>query len=189
MKKIILSNHLSLDGFAAGPKREIDWIRLDDEMFDLVGTFTDDADTALYGRITYQLMDDYWPNAADKPNASKHDIEHSTWYNRVDKIVLSRTMQGQNKNKTRFIADTISEEINKLKQQPGKNIMIFGSPGAAQTLMKFDLIDEFWFFINPVILGQGIPMFAADGHRTNLKFAGSKTFSNGVIGLHYLLGK
>ena len=89
MRKIILSQHASLDGFVAGPNGEMDWILLDDEMFDLVGSFTDAADTGLYGRVTYELMDNYWPDAGNKPNASKHDIQHSTWYNNVQKIVVS----------------------------------------------------------------------------------------------------
>ncbi len=78
----------------------MDWIRLDDEMFELVGKFPDEADTALYGRITYQMMDSYWPTAADQPNATKYDFEHSRGYNKTEKIVLSKTMQGAAINKT-----------------------------------------------------------------------------------------
>ncbi len=185
MRKLIISEHISLDGFAAGTKGEMDWVKLDDEMFDLVKKFTDEADTALYGRITYQIMDAYWPGAADKPNATRHDIEHSTWYNKVEKIVISRTMQNKNIAKTRFIADNLSDEIKKLKEQPGKNILIFGSPGAAHILMDHNLIDEFWLFVNPVILGNGIPLFAGITNRIKLKLLETKEFMCGVIALHY----
>ncbi len=105
-------------------------------------------------------MDSYWPTAADQPNATKHDIEHSKWYNKVEKVVLSKTMDGIRKNKTTFISDNISVEIQKLKKQTGKNIIIFGSPTAVHSLMENNFIDEYWLFINPIILGQGIPLFA-----------------------------
>ena len=93
MRKLILSLHTSLDGFVAGSNGEMDWIKLDDEIFDLVGKFTVEADTALYGRKTYQMMESYWPTAADKPDATKHDIEHSQWYNKVNTVILSRTLR------------------------------------------------------------------------------------------------
>ena len=112
MRKIILSLHTTLDGFVAGPNGEMDWIKFDDEMFDLVGKFTDEADTALYGRITYQMMESYWPTAADKPNATKHDIEHSQWYNKVNKVILSRTLYSKETTNTTFISDNIFNEIN-----------------------------------------------------------------------------
>src|SRR5215213_3168477 len=155
MRKITLIMHTSLDGLVAGPNGEMDWIKLDDEMFDFVGNFTKDADTALYGRVTWQMMDNYWPEAGDKPNASKHDKEHSAWYNQVDKVVLSKSMQGTKADKTTFIGDNIPEALTKLKQQPGKNILMLGSPGAVRSLMHHNLIDEYWLFMNPVILGQG----------------------------------
>lgn len=184
MRKIILSMHTSLDGFVAGQKGEIDWIKLDDEMFDLVKKFTDEADSALYGRVTFQMMESYWPTAAAKLSATKHDIEHSQWYNKVAKIVLSRTIQDKHLKNTTIISDDIPNKINKLKQQTGKNILIFGSPTAAHSLMQFNLIDEYWLFVNPVILGQGIPMFKGI-KKIKLKLLTTKEFSCGVTGLNY----
>jgi dihydrofolate reductase len=87
MKKIIVSMHTSLDGFVAGPNGEMNWIKFDDELFDFVGKMTDKADTALYGRKTYEMMHNYWPTADQKPNATKHDIEHAHWYKQSLKIV------------------------------------------------------------------------------------------------------
>lgn len=187
MRKIIICDHVTLDGFVAGSNREMDWIKLDDAMFDLVGTFTDVADTALYGRITYEMMDSYWPTAADGPNPSKHDIEHSAWYNKAEKVVLSKTMKGQQKNKTTFISENVADEITKLKQQPGANILMFGSPTAGHALMKHNLIDEYWLFVNPVLLGQGISLFGDIKERIALKLADTKTFSCGVAGLNYVV--
>jgi len=185
MRKIIISEHVSLDGFTAGPQGEMDWIKLDDAMFDLVGTFTDKADTALYGRVTYEMMDSYWPTAGDKPKASKHDIEHSQWYNKVEKIVLSKTMKGTVKPKTTIISNDIAAQITKLKNKAGGDILIFGSPGAARTLMADNLLDEYWLFVNPIILGQGIPFFADLKMPTHLKLVSSQTFDCGVAALQF----
>ena len=93
MRKIISFMHISLDGFVAGPNGEMDWIKVDQEIFDYVGKRISEGDTALYGRVTYQMMESYWPTAGDKPTATKHDIEHSKWYKKVHKVVLSKTMK------------------------------------------------------------------------------------------------
>jgi dihydrofolate reductase len=185
MRKIVISLHTSLDGFVAGPNGEMDWIKLDEEIFDLVGKFTNEADTALYGRVTYEMMEGYWPGAADQPNATKHDIEHSAWYNSVQKVVISKSMKGQNIDKTTIISDNIAEEIQRLKNAGDKNIMIFGSPSAAHTLMEHDLIDEYWLFVNPVLLGEGIPAFSKIRNRIGLELANVVSFACGVTGLNY----
>lgn len=184
MRKLILFMHTSLDGFVAGPNGEMDWIIVNEEIFDYAGDRTNHADTALYGRVTYQMMESYWPNAADKSNASKHDIEHSTWYNKVHKVILSKTLKEEVLNNTSIISDNIQEKITALKQQPGKEIIIFGSPSAAHSLMQSDLIDEFWLFVNPIVLGEGIPLFKGL-KRKKLKLVKSNGFSSGVVCLHY----
>jgi dihydrofolate reductase len=93
MRKIISFMHISLDGFVAGPNGEMNWINVNEEIFDYVGKRIGETDTALYGRITYEMMESYWPAAGDKPDASKHDIDHSKWYNKAHKIVLSKTLK------------------------------------------------------------------------------------------------
>jgi len=189
MRSLIFFMHTSLDGFVAGPNGEMDWINLDEAMFDFVGIMTDKSDTALYGRVTYEMMQAYWPTAGEKPNATKHDIEHSTWYNSVSKIVLSKTLNDTELHNTKVISDRLSDHINELKQQKGKNILIFGSPGASQALLNQGLIDEFWLFVNPIILGQGMPLFKDITGTTKLKFIESKTFACGVIAIHYAKSK
>lgn len=177
--------HTSLDGFVAGPNGEMDWIKLDGELFDFVGAITDKADTALYGRVTYEMMQNYWPTAAEQPNASKHDKEHAAWYSKVSKIVLSNTMSGNGLDNTRVISGNVAEKINEIKKQDGKNILIFGSPRASHSLLGEGLINEFWLFVNPVLLGQGIPLFKNVFKTTRLELVESRTFSCGVIALHY----
>jgi dihydrofolate reductase len=185
MRKLVLFMHASLDGFAAGPNGEMDWINVSDEMFDYANEQTNLADTALYGRVTYEMMDNYWPNAADQPGASKHDIEHAAWYNKVAKVVLSETLRGQQILNTTIISDQVSEQIKALKQQEGRNILMLGSPTAVHSLLKDNLIDIFWIFINPIILGQGIPIFSAVKESIKLKLVNSNTFSSGVVCLQY----
>ncbi|HEY0609735.1 MAG TPA: dihydrofolate reductase family protein [Chitinophaga sp.] len=185
MRKLSVFMHISLDGFTAGPNGEMDWINVDDEIFDYAGQRTDESDTALYGRVTYEMMEGYWPTAADQPGASKHDIQHSKWYKSVDKIVLSKTLRGQQPDKTRIISDNIGAEIKALKKALGKEIIVFGSPSAVHTLTGEGLVDDFWLFVNPVILGKGIPLFKDLKDRVPLKLVESKTFSSGVVCLHY----
>jgi dihydrofolate reductase len=185
MRKLVLFMHASLDGFTARPGGAIDWIPLDQEMFDLSKQQTEASDLALYGRVTYELMQAYWPTAADKPNATKHDIEHSSWYNQVDKVILSKSMRGQIIPKTTIIHDNALVRVTELKQQEGKNIIMFGSPGVAHFFMRHDLIDEFWLFIDPIMLGKGSPLFDGTQPETRLKLENSETFKSGVVCLHY----
>jgi dihydrofolate reductase len=181
--------HTSLDGFVGGPNGEMNWIIPDPNMFEYASQQTDLADTALYGRVTYEMMNGYWPTAADQPNASKHDIEHSKWYMEVTKVVLSTTMKNSNLEKTKIINENISSEINKLKQESGKNILIFGSPRAVHSLMEENLIDEYWLFVNPILLGNGIPLFKNIKTMTKLKLMSTRAFDSGVIGSNYVVVK
>ncbi|MCW3071253.1 MAG: dihydrofolate reductase [Bacteroidetes bacterium] len=185
MRNLIFFMHTSLDGFVAGPKGEMNWINVDEEIFDFVGAMTDRADTALYGRVTYEMMQSYWPTAGEQPNASKHDKEHSAWYNKVSKIVLSKTISEKGLDNTTVISDQLKDNINKIKKQEGKNILIFGSPAASNSLLSLGLIDEFWLFVNPILLGQGKPLFKDINENIKLKLIETKTFSCGVIALHY----
>ena len=185
MRKLISFMHISVDGFAAGPNREMDWIHVDDEIFDYAGNQTDNADTAVYGRITYELMNSYWPTAAEQPAATKHDIQHSNWYNNVEKIVLSRTLKNAPAKNTRFIGENVAEEINKLKRRTGKSMIMFGSPDTVRSLMQENLVDEFWLFINPLILGKGIPYLHNIETSIKLHLVSSHSFSAGVVCLQY----
>lgn len=185
MRKVVLFMHTSLDGFTSGPKGEMDWINIDEEMFDYAAKRTVESDIALYGRVTYELMESYWPTAADQPNATKHDIEHSRWYNHVDKIIVSKTLKKTGRPKTRIIGKNLSTEIRKLKKEDGKDIIMFGSPSVAHSLIEENLIDHYWLFVNPILIGQGIPLFKSIKHMIKLKFLASKIFASGVVCLHY----
>jgi len=177
--------HVSLDGYVAGPKGEMDWIELGDDMWDVVNEITATADTAIFGGVTFGMMESYWPTAADKPDASQHDKDHSKWVNAAAKIVFSKTRQKSDWAGTTILHDIVPADIQKMKDQPGKNLLMLGSPSIAQQFMDSDLIDEFWLNVNPVVLGEGKALFANIHHKTNLKLIGLKKFESGVVGLHY----
>ncbi|GAO41391.1 hypothetical protein FPE01S_01_04030 [Flavihumibacter petaseus NBRC 106054] len=179
--------HISLDGFVAGPNGEMNWIKVDEELFDFVGKRISEGDTALYGRVTYQMMEGYWPGAGDKPNASKHDKDHSKWYGKVHKVVLSKTMKDTVLTNTTIISDDLAARINEIKQQPGNDILLFGSPSATHSLLRLNLIDGFWLFVNPIILGKGIPLFEGIQDTIKLKLVTTQQFTNGVTELNYIV--
>lgn len=188
MRKLALLMHTSLDGYVATETGGMDWICLDDEMFDDVGDFTDESDAALYGRVTYEMMEGYWPNAGNQPNASAHDKKHSDWYNAVTKYVVSHS-NPKTGSKAEVIGKNLAEEIRQIKSKPGKKILMIGSPSTAQALLQEGLVDEFLLNVNPVMLGKGITMYPQLKDRANLELVRSKTYKCGVVSLIYVLKK
>jgi len=117
VRKIILLEHLSLDGYLAGPKGEMDWIRVDDELWQHMHPIIDEADAVIWGRVTYQMMHGYWPTAADSPNASEHDKHHGRWVNAATKIVFSNSLQGSTWPNTRHRADLAFAELPEIEKR------------------------------------------------------------------------
>jgi dihydrofolate reductase len=189
MRKIISFMHVSLDGFTTGPNGELEWAILDEELNPYVDSLFRNVDTALYGRVTYQLMESYWPTMLMDPNATPRELEHARWVDNVSKIVFSRTLSHVEWKNTRQVKDQIAQEIEALKHERGLDLMIFGSPGLTHTFMHLDLIDEYRIFLNPIVLGGGIPLFQGISDWTKLKLVEAKTFQAGVVGLHYLVVK
>ena len=172
-------------GYVAGPNGEMDWIRLDDSLWNYVTGVTDAADTALFGANTYKLMETYWPTAAEQPNATKHDIDHAHWVNAATKLVFSKILEKTDWQGTRIIGDNIKEETTKLKEQSGKNLVMLGSPSLAQSFMQMGLIDEFRLNVNPIILGSGKKLFDNIHQLINLTLVSSQTFDSGVLAITY----
>ncbi|MDQ6755814.1 MAG: dihydrofolate reductase family protein [Bacteroidota bacterium] len=189
MRKIISFMHISLDGFVAGPNGEMNWIKVDEEIFDHVEKRISETDAALYGRVTYEMMENYWPEAGNKPKASKHDINHSKWYAKAHKIVLSKTMKDAELTNTTIISDNLSESVNEIKQHAGSEILLFGSPTATHSLIQQNLIDGYWLFVNPIILGQGIPLFADIKDKIKLHLLSTRQFTSGVTELNYTVDR
>jgi dihydrofolate reductase len=185
MRKIVLLMHVSLDGFVAGLNGEMDWIKLDNELWDYVTSVTDAADTAVYGAITFRMMESYWPTAATQPGATAHDIDHARWVNNAHKLVVSKSIKSSNWADTEILHENIEKRMLELKHTSGKNLLMLGSPSLAQSFMEAGLIDELRLNVNPVVLGAGKPLFKDGAGRIDLKLEGRRPFASGVVGLHY----
>ena len=186
MRNIIQLAHISLDGFMAGPDGDMSFITMNAEIADHVYPLIDSADTAVYGRTTYQMMEGYWPAMVASDEASAHERKHARWYMGVAKIVASRTLPAGTDPKVRIVKDDIVDQLAAEKRRAGGDIMIFASPTLVHTLAAHDLIDEWRLNIQPVAVGRGLPLFPPDGPRIQLALRAAKTFSSGVIGAHYL---
>ena len=188
MRKVISLIHLSLDDFAAGPNGELDWISYDPELEQDSHSMHQIADTVIWGRKTYEMMSSYWLTVPGNPDSSPSELAHASWLDDSTKIVVSRTLEGfewNNTPNTLVIKDNIAEEIHKIKQQPGKDIWFLGSINLAQTFMELDLIDEYRFYINPIVLRKGLPLFSSVNRTFSLKLLDSKTLKSGVVRLRY----
>ena len=185
MRKLVLFMHVSLDGFAADPNRQLNFLSYDEELMQYADEVVKTVGSPVYGRTTYQLMESYWPTILTKPNAGKHALDHAQWVENIPKIVFSKTLNEVTWNNTRLIKDNIAEEAKKLKELPGKDLVIFGSPGLAATFMDLDMIDEYKLTVHPVILGNGISVFKNNTTKSSLKLLDTKTLKSGVVTLHY----
>lgn len=184
MGNLVSFAHISLDGFAADPSGGLGWVTVNDELFDHIGQRIQATDTSMYGRATYELMEGYWPKAGNKPSATKHEREHSQWYNQTHKVILSTTLNTSLPNTT-VVRDNIHQNVQTIKNQSKQEILLFGSPTSTHELLRLELIDEFWLFVNPVVLGQGISLFRHGHTRKPLTLLSTKQFSFGVIELKY----
>jgi len=178
-------NLVTLDGLFCGPNGEIDWHNVDDEFNQFAIEQTSKFDTIIFGRITYQLFEDFWPKAALDPKTSKADLKIANMIIEMNKIVFSRTLKQVEWKNTKLFNRINPEVIVRLKKQAGRDIVIFGSGTIVQTFVNLGLIDEYRVLINPVILGRGKPLFKGINDKINLKLLKTRTFSNGNILLVY----
>jgi dihydrofolate reductase len=181
MRKVFLFNMISLDGFFEGPGQDLSWHNVDDEFNEFAIDQLREVDTLLFGRVTYQGMASYWPTES----AISDDPIVAGLMNSLPKIVFSTTLDSVEWNNAKLVKVNIVEEISKLKQQPGKEIAIFGSSELAAALAGHGLIDEYRIMVNPVVLGAGKPLFKGTGKRLNLKLLKTKTFDSGNVLLYY----
>ncbi len=180
MRKLIFSINVSLDGFA-----DHTVAIADDELHEFHVDQLNTIDTVLFGRVTYQLFESYWPTAPGDPRATKSVIDFADKINAMPKLVFSKTLQNVHWNNTMLVKEDAVREVTKLKRGGGKNLSV-GGLGIAQTLANASLIDEYWFLVQPVIVGKGRRLFDGVNNRSNLKLADTKTFHSGVVVLHYL---
>lgn len=177
MRKLIVSNMMSLDGFFEGPNKELDWHVVDDEFFAYAREMLNSVDMILFGRTTYELMAAYWPSAPKDEIADK--------MNTLPKIVFSKTLDRADWNNTRLVREDAAAEIRKLKNQSGKDMVILGSAALASSLLQAGLIDEYRVILNPVLLGRGNLLFKGVTKNLKLKLRESKRLNSGVAVLYY----
>ena len=179
-RRIILDLAVTLDGFIEGKNGEVDWCIMDSEMGFV--DFLDQIDTILYGRKSYDLWGQFFPEVEGT------DTEKEMWdlVHRKEKYVFSRTQQDTN-DKAIYINDNIPEEVHKLKSKPGKDIWLYGGASLITTFIRLGLVDEFRLSVHPVILGEGKPLFIDIKNRLNLKLVNTRTLSSGVVQLIYHL--
>ncbi len=189
MRRIVMLEHVSLDGYLAGPNGEMDWIKVGDEMWDYVDPLTANADAAIFGRKTYEMMHYYWPTAGDQPNATEHDKNHSRWLNAATKILVSSTTENASwagRDNVTVIRDDLAGRMRELKQQPGKDMLLIGSVSVARALIGDGLVDQYRLMLNPVVLGKGMPLYPDGGAKQTLELVESRALSNGVVALSYV---
>ncbi len=173
MRKVIVSNVASLDGFFESRSKELDWVVTDAEFFDYAKGLLRTVDTLLFGRATYLHMANYWPTAPVDEIAEK--------MNNLPKIVFSKTLQKAEWNNSRLVASNIEAEVSRLKGQPGKDMVIFGSAMLASSLLQWGLVDEYRVILQPVLLGSGSPLFRDITERTRMKLISVRSFGSGVV--------
>ncbi len=181
MRKIHVFENITLDGFMAGPRGEIDWAIRDDEVTQLSREGQDSADLFMFGRITYDMMASFWPTPA---GISANPV-FAEILNKAPKLVFSRTLTKANWQNTELAPDLSEEKVLALKRQPGKAIMIFGSATVVDELSRFGLIDEYQLILNPVVLGKGKRLFSDREGRVNLELAEARAFKSGLVFLRY----
>jgi dihydrofolate reductase len=186
MRKIILNMMVTVDGFMEGENKDLSWHLADNEWDKYAIENMDTTDTIIFGRVCYELFESYWPKAAKNPNTGKDDLTIAKWIDSSKKIVFSRTMKEVSWNNTTLLHDVSVDEINTLKQGSGKDMIMFGGAGIAQSFMNLNLIDEYRLFVNPIILGKGKLLFENLKVKLNLKLINTKHFKSGLVGLYYV---
>jgi dihydrofolate reductase len=185
MGKVLYAMSVSLDGYIEAPNGDLSWSNPDEELHQHFNDLERSIDTILYGRGLYETMAAYWPTADEDPSASQVEIEYAQIWKSKPKVVFSKTLEQVAWN-SRLVRENIIEEVNRLKAQPGGFLSV-GGAGLAASFMQLGLIDEYWLYIHPVILGSGKPMFGELRDRINLQMVETHTFGSGVVLLRYRL--
>jgi dihydrofolate reductase len=194
-RSVVAATFVTLDGYMVGPDEDISWVAVgfDPEMqADLAESMISEFDLFLFGRVTYDIFAEYWPNAVPydegddvRPSEGKEDPRIIRALNELPKLVLSKTLDRPEWNNTRVIDGGLEDEIRRLKQEAGKSISIQGSASIVQALERADLIDEYRLFVHPVLLGDGKPLFATGINRQDFELARIKPYANGVVAMSY----
>jgi dihydrofolate reductase len=173
-RKLVLFNMMTLDGYFAGIDDDISWHRVDAEVNEYIVDQLATGDTLVFGRKTFQIMEDFWPT----DQAFELDRATAGMMSSYQKIVFSTTLETSGWQNTRLFRDKVADTVRDLKKRPGKNLFVFGSGDLCQTLIKNNLIDEFRLMLHPVTLGTGKSFFHTG---VNLQLLKTKVFGNGNV--------
>jgi len=182
MKKLIVSNWISLDGYISGPNGALDWILGDGRLAQYETGLIEDVDTTLFGRRTYEQLSQYWSAVPNSPQAMDWEKPYAQMINAAHHVVVSSDLEKAEWGKTTIWRDIDKTTVETLKAGPGKSILMFGSASIVQQLTKLGLIDEYHLLVHPVLLGGGTRLFG-EGDRTKLKRIGAEPFESGITKL------
>jgi dihydrofolate reductase len=177
MRRLFVSNVMSLDGFFEGPNGEFDWPIVEEEFFGYAREMLRSVDTILFGRRTYLHMAAYWPSAPRDEIADQ--------MNNLRKLVFSRTLERAEWNNSHVVRDHAAGEVARLKRASGKDLVILGSASLASSLLQANLIDEYRIILEPVVLGSGNPLFKSITERIKMKLTAAQVLGSGVVVLYY----
>jgi dihydrofolate reductase len=182
MRKLIYAINITLDGCVDHTKQ-----RADEETFEYFMQLLREVDLQVFGRKTYQLMVPYWPDVAKDPSSTKADKEFADAFESIDRVVFSRSLDSAEEKNTRIVRTNLRDEILRLKQQQGKNILVGGVDIPSQ-LIELGLVDEYRFVVVPTIVGEGRRLFEGVSlpEKLQLKLVETKIFKSGSVALHYL---
>lgn len=186
MRRIILMMSVSVDGCFEGPNRELDWHRVDDELHQHFNEVLAASGAFLDGRVTHELMADFWPTADADPASTPPMVEFSRIWREKPKIVYSRTLERADWNTT-VVREVVPEEVRALQAQPGGDLFL-GGADLATAFLRHGLVDELRLYVHPVVLGRGRPLFPPAEPALDLRLTESRTFGNGVVLLRYAAG-
>jgi dihydrofolate reductase len=184
MRKIILAMEMSLDGFIEGPNGEMDWLINKEEDWKEMFKDLESVDTYLLGRKMYPGYAAYWRSALTNESSPKDELRYAKLADKSQHIVFSKTLTTVEWKNTRIATDPLAE-INQLKKQPGKDMVIWGGAELAATLINLGLVDRYRITLNPTILGGGKPMFNNIAQRRKLKLLESRPMKSGATILWY----
>jgi dihydrofolate reductase len=179
MRKLITAMNVTFDGYCDHTA-----MIADDEVHEHYNDLLRNAGALLYGRITYQLMESYWPTVVENPTGNKPVDEFALLIDDIPKIVFSRTLKNVGWKNALLKKEIIKEDVLELKQQAGKNVFV-GSPSLIVALSNLDLVDEYQLSVHPTILGSGLPLFKNIKNRIDLKLLNTKTFGCGAVTFYY----
>jgi dihydrofolate reductase len=186
MGKIIALGHISLDGYMADLKRQINWIRMDEETNKFVKDLYPGAAGTIYGRKTYELMDPFWPDVLkNREKWPRWIVDYAEWVDKAVKVVVSTTLGSVSWHNTRLIRSNVVEEMRRVKQEVKGDLLLLASAQLLATLLPAGLVDEVGLTITPVMLGEGIPYFKGLAAKVSLELREERRFSNDVVGLRY----